>query len=63
MFVGLISVLTGYGLQEDIAASARSFLNRGEDILRMVPGSPPFPSHENQAHPVPRTLAARPPPI
>ena len=63
MFVGLISVLTGSGLQEDIAESARSFLNRGEDILRMVPGSPPFPSHENQAHPVPRTLAARPPPI
>jgi primosomal protein N' len=63
MFVGLISVLTGSGLQEDIAESARSFLNRGEDILRMVPGSPPFPSHENQARPVPRTLAARPPPI
>jgi primosomal protein N' len=63
MFVGLISVLTGSGLQEDIAESARSFLNRGEDILRMVPGSPPFPSHENQAHSVPRTLTARPPPI
>ena len=63
MFVGLISVLTGHALQEDIVASARSFLTRGEDILRMVPGSPSFPSHENQAHPVPRTLAARPPPI
>lgn len=63
MFVGLISVLTGSGLQEDIAESARAFLNRGADILRMVPGSPPFPSHENQAHPLPRTLAARPSPI
>ena len=47
MFVGLISVLTGYGLQEDIAASARSFLNRGEDIVRMTPGRSPFPNHEN----------------
>jgi hypothetical protein len=63
MFVGLISVLTGYGLQEDIAASARSFLIRGEDILRMTPGSTSFPNHENQNTPVPRTLAARAPPI
>ena len=63
MFVGLISVLTGYGLQEDIAASVRSLLNRGRDILRMVPGSPEFPNHENQAHPVPRAAAARASPI
>jgi hypothetical protein len=63
MFVGLISVLTGYGLQEDIAASARSFLIRGEDILRMAPGSDSFPNHENQNTPVPRTLATRAPPV
>jgi hypothetical protein len=63
MLVGLISVLTGYGLQEDIAASARSFLIRGEDILRMTPGSPSFPNHENQNTPVSRTLAARAPPV
>ena len=63
MFVGLISVLTGYGLQEDIAASARSFLNRGEDILRMTPGRSPLPNHENQNTPVPRALAARAPPV
>jgi hypothetical protein len=63
LLVGLISVMTGHALQEDIAESARSFVNRGRDILRMVPGSPEFPSHENQAHPLPRTLAARPPPI
>ena len=63
MFVGLISVLTGYGLQEDIAASARSFLIRGEDILRMTPGSLSFQDHENQNTPVPRTLAARAPPV
>lgn len=63
MFVGLISVMTGYGLQEDIAASARSFLVRGEDILRMAPGSTSSPNHENQNNPVPRTLAARAPPV
>ena len=55
--------MTGHALQEDIAASARSFLNRGRDILRMVPGSPEFPNHENQAHPVPRATAARASPI
>lgn len=63
MFVGLISVLTGYGLQEDIAASARSFLIRGEDILRMTPGSLSFQDHENQNTPVSRTLATRAPPV
>jgi hypothetical protein len=35
LLVGIISVMTGHGLQEDIAASARSFLTRGADILRM----------------------------
>lgn len=38
LLVGLISVVTGYTLQEDIAASTRSFLTRGEDILRMNRG-------------------------
>ena len=63
LLVGLIAVVTGHALQEDIAASARSFLNRGRDILRMVPGSPEFPYHENQANPVPRATAARASPI
>lgn len=66
LIVGLISVVTGHALQEDIVESARLFLNRGRDILRMVPGSPPFPpspSHESQVHPVPRTFTARPPPV
>ena len=40
LLVGLISVVTGYTLQEDIAASTRSFLTRGEDILRMNRGQP-----------------------
>jgi len=66
LLVGLISVVTGHALQEDIAASARAFLNRGEDILRMVLGSSPhsqFPNHEDQTHSVPATLAPRAAPI
>jgi len=59
LLVGLISVLTGHALQEDIAASARSFLTRGEDILRMVRGGRQNPSHEKQTHPVSATVAAR----
>lgn len=66
LLVGLISMVTGHALQEDIAASARAFLNRGEDILRVVLGSPPhlqFPNHEDQTHSLPATLAARASPI
>jgi hypothetical protein len=63
LVVGLISIMTGSGLQEDIVASARWYINRGEDILRMVPGRSAIPSHENQANPVPGASAARPPPI
>ena len=33
LLVGLISVLTGYGLQDDLAASIRKFISRGLDIL------------------------------
>lgn len=63
LLVGLISVMTGHALQDDIAASARVFLNRGRDILRMARGSPDLPDHENQAHPVPRAAAPRASPI
>ena len=63
LIVGLISIMTGQGQQEDIATSARLFVTRGEDILRMTPGSPAFPNHENENTPVPRTLAARAPPV
>jgi len=63
MFVGLISIMTGQGQQDDIATSARLFMTRGEDILRMTPGSPAIPNHENENTPVPRTLAARAPPV
>jgi hypothetical protein len=63
LLVGLIAVMTGQELQDDIAASARRFLNRGRDILRMVPGSPDSPDHENQAHPAPRAAAPRASPV
>lgn len=63
LLVGLISVMTGHALQDDIAASARVFLSRGRDILRMARGSPDLPDHENQAHPLPRTTAPRASPI
>lgn len=63
LLVGLISVLTGHALQDDIVESARVFLNRGRDILRMVRGSPNPSYHENQAHPVPRAVAPRASPV
>ena len=40
LIVGLISIITGCTLQEDIAASARWVLNHGEDILGMAPEVP-----------------------
>jgi hypothetical protein len=58
LIVGLISVFTGQALQEDIAATARSLLNRGQDILRMTPRSPPS-DHETQTHPLPPPPAPR----
>ena len=63
LLVGLISVVTGHALQDDIAESARRFLVRGLDILRMVPGSPEFQDHERQAHPAPRAAAPRASPV
>ena len=63
LLVGLISMVTGHALQEDIAASTRSFLTRGEDILRMTPRVPEFPSYENQTRPLSRTFAACASPI
>jgi len=66
LLVGLISAVTGHALQEDIAASARAFLSRGEDILRMVLVSSPNPHYDNyedQTHCVPRTAAVRAAPV
>ena len=63
LLVGIIAIMTGHVQQEDIAASVRSFLARGADILRMGPGSPQIPKHENQTYPVPAATAARSAPI
>ena len=37
--VGLISMMTGNSLQEDIAATARVLIRKGQDILENHPGS------------------------
>lgn len=63
LFVGLIAVMTGHTLQDEIATSTRSLLSRGRDILRMVPGGSELIRDENQTHFVPRTAAARASPI
>ena len=63
LIVGLIAVLTGHGVQDDIVRSVRLFTNRGLDILRMVPGGPELHSHEKQTAPVSGTPAPRAPPV
>ena len=52
LFVGILALFSGLVLQEDIADLVRRLLSRGEDILRMSPGRPPPPHHENENHPV-----------
>jgi len=44
LLVGIIAMMTGNVQQEDIAASARSFLARGADILRMGRGECAVPA-------------------
>jgi len=63
LIVGLISVLTGHALQEDIAASARIFQSRGEDILRMRRSVTPVSDYESQTHSVCPSTATRAAPI
>jgi hypothetical protein len=63
LLVGLIAALTGHALQEDIAASARMFQSRGEDILRMGRWVSPDADHENQTDFVRATTAARTAPV
>ena len=58
LFVGLISIMTGHALQEEIAATVRSFLTRGEDIQRITPRDPQFPIYVNQTPSLSRTFAA-----
>ena len=59
LIVGLIALVTGHALQDDIAASVRTLLNRGRQILRMAHGSPSFQNLENPPHSEPRTVAER----
>ncbi len=63
VLVGLISTISGCALQDDIVRLARSFIARGQDILGMRPGALFVPSHEREAHPLPRTAAARAAPV
>lgn len=63
LVVGLISVMTGTALQEDIASSVRSLLDRGEDILRSPCGRVPFSPDENQTRFVSPTTASRASPV
>ncbi|HEY0791720.1 MAG TPA: hypothetical protein VGD78_11710 [Chthoniobacterales bacterium] len=41
--VGLISLMTGSTLQEDIALTTRMLLRKGQDIMAMRPSSNPHP--------------------
>jgi hypothetical protein len=51
--VGLISMMTGHALQEDIVATARVLVRKGQDILEMNPGSERTPfNDENQTPPM-----------
>lgn len=62
-FVGLISVLTGNALQDDIAASALQFVSRGRDILGMGLGGSATKNDQKHTSSVSRTTAARASPV
>ena len=56
--VGLISMMTGNSLQEDIVATARVLLRKGRDILETTPGSQTTrPKDENQTTSLSATTA------
>jgi hypothetical protein len=56
--VGLISMMTGDSLQEDIVATARVLIRKGQDILESNPGSKTTPfKDENQTSSVSATAA------
>ena len=61
-FVGLISMVTGSTLQEDIEATARRVVLRGRDILGIAfpppPASKPRLVHDPQTSPAARAAAA-----
>ncbi len=63
LFVGLIAVLAGSALQDDIATTARRFVSRGRDILGMGLGGSAMNHDQKHTRPVPRTTAARASPV
>jgi hypothetical protein len=63
LFVGLISAMTGYALQDDIVTSARLFVSRGRDILGMGLGVSSMTHDQKHTDIVPRTAAARASPV
>ena len=65
-FVGLISMVTGSTLQEDIAATARQLLLRGRNILGCVSpehtqNANPTPCHDPETSPAARAAASHSP--
>lgn len=60
LLVGLMSVLTGHALQDDLLASARLFLSRGQDILDMNPSNHGSQTTEGNHPHVPLTAAPGP---
>jgi hypothetical protein len=62
LLVGLISVLTGHALQDDLMTCARSFMRRGLDILHLQMAGcdtqadpclkPPPPAHTSDSGPI-----------
>jgi hypothetical protein len=63
VIVGLISTMTGSALQEDIAATARVLLRKGQDILAMRPGELSTKHYENQTATLSGTVAAGAAPV
>ena len=56
--VGLISMMTGSALQEDIASTVQVLVRKGRDILVMNPGSETTrPTDENQTTSLSATTA------
>lgn len=60
VFIGLISLVTGSTLQDDIAATARQLLRRGQDILGLAVPEPPTARHDYQTPDPPRAAAPSP---
>jgi len=64
VLVGLIATMTGDSLQEDIAATARMLLRKGQDIMGRAPAVPTANSrHENKISDLTPTAAARAAPV